>query len=185
MFCDNHVIITCWLKKKDKKIHVVEPLIFFFFWKRTVQSISKNSLQTPSLDTMSTATLSSIQSMLNYLQNGRSSFIFHKPTCAYEPPYNLLQKFVPLLQAVFTFLFYPYFLAKSSLQSPLRLPSSVPLQLFTSQQTPKIFFPTSTIYPMQTASRYQGARQSWEDQHYFNLSLLPQSMDTDNRAHKH
>ena len=156
-----------------------------FFFERTVQSISKNSLQTPSLDIMSTATLSSIQSMLNYLQNGRSSFIFHKPTCAYEPPYNLLQKFVPLLQAVFTFLFYPYFLAKSSLLSPLRLPSSVPLQLFTSQQTPKIFFPTSTIYPMQTASRYQGARQSWEDQHYFNLSLLPQSMDTDNRAHKH
>ena len=178
MFCDNHVIITYWLKKRDKKIHVVEPLIFF-------ENVLFSQSQKISLDIMSTATLSSIQSMLNYLQNGRSSFIFHKPTCAYDPPYNLLQKFVPLLQTVFTFLFYPYFLAKSSLQSPLRLPSSVPLQLFTSQQTPKIFFPTSTIYPMQTASRYQGARQFWEDQHYFSRSLLPQSMDTDSRAHKH
>ena len=66
---------------------------------------------------------------------------FHNPTCAYNQPYNLYnQKSVPLLQTIFNFLIHPYLFAKSSLQSPLRLPSSITQQLFTSQQsTPKIF----------------------------------------------
>ena len=36
---------------------------------------------------------------------------------------------------------------------------------------------------MQTASREQETRMSCDDQHCCNLSLLPQSMDGDNRAH--
>ena len=48
LFCDSHVIITYWVKKKNKKIHVFEILIF---WKRTIiLSISINSLQMPSSD---------------------------------------------------------------------------------------------------------------------------------------
>ena len=44
----NHVIITYSMKKRDKKIHGFEMLIF---WKCTViLSISRNYLQIPSLD---------------------------------------------------------------------------------------------------------------------------------------
>ena len=45
-------------------------------------------------------------------------------------------------------------------------------------------FPTSTISPFQVASRDQGAGES-EDLHFFNLSILLQSMDSENRAHNH
>ena len=38
---------------------------------------------------------------------------------------------------------------------------------------------------MQTASWDLEARESCEHQHYINLSLLPQSMNSDNRAPKH
>ena len=42
------------------------------------------------------------------------------------------------------------------------------------------YFPTSTILPIQTASRDQGVRESFDDWHCFNLSLL-QGMDSENR----
>ena len=77
--------------------------------------------------------------MLNSLQNGRCSFIFPNPTYAYNHRYNLHQIFVPLPQTLFTFLFHSYLFAKSSLQSPLRLPSSITKQLFISHQSkPKV-----------------------------------------------
>ena len=44
---------------------------------------------------------------------------------------------------------------------------------------------TSGIYPTQVASKDQGARESYDDWHCFNLSFLSQSMDCDNMAHNH
>ena len=64
----------------------------------------------------------------------------HSPTCAYNHLYNLHQNSVSLLEAIFTFLFHPYLFAKSSLQSPLRLPSSIPQQLFDPKKSALIFF---------------------------------------------
>ena len=71
------------------------------------------------------------------------AFSFNNPTCAYNHPRNLDQKSVPPLQLIFTSLFRPYLFIKSSLQSPLTLPSSIPQQFFTS-----LFFRTAipTIY---------------------------------------
>ena len=57
---------------------------------------------------------------------------FHNPTCAYNHPYNFHQKSVTPLQLFFTYLFVPYLLIKSSLQSPLKLSFSKPQQFFTS-----------------------------------------------------
>ena len=45
-------------------------------------------------------------------------------------------------------------------------------------------FPTSTISPFQVASRDQGAGKS-EGLYFFDLSILLQSMDSENRAHDH
>ena len=80
-------------------------------------------------------------------------FHFENPTCACNHPYNLHQKSVTPLQLVFTYLFRPYFLIKSSLQSPLTLSFSIPQQFFTSRVLrtviPTIYiksiFPTSAI----------------------------------------
>ena len=44
------------------------------------------------------------------------------------------------------------------------------------------YFP-SNILPIQAASRDQGVMEYCENWHCFNLSLLPQSMDSDSRAH--
>ena len=57
---------------------------------------------------------------------------FHYPTCAYNHPFNLHQKIVSPLQLIFTSLFHPYLFTKSSSQSPLTLPSSIPQQFFIS-----------------------------------------------------
>ena len=46
----------------------------------------------------------------------------HNPTWWCNHPYNFHQKSIPLFQTIFTFLFSTYLFAKSSLQSPLRLP---------------------------------------------------------------
>ena len=46
-------------------------------------------------------------------------------------------------------------------------------------------FPYLSHLAISTASREQGARESCEDWHCFNISLLPQSMDSDSRAHNH
>ena len=60
---------------------------------------------------------------------------FHKSNCAYNHPYNLHQKSFLLLQSIFTSLFHPYVFTKSSLQSPLTLPSSIPQQFCTTIPT--------------------------------------------------
>ena len=83
---------------------------------------------------------------------------FRNSSCAYNQWWNLQQKPVLLKQSIFTSLFYPYLFTKSSLQSPLTFPSSIPQQFFTSfflrTTTPtsytKNIFPTSTILPIQT-----------------------------------
>ena len=47
LFCFDDVLITCWLKKKYKKVFGV---LIFFFENVPLLSISRNSFQTPSLD---------------------------------------------------------------------------------------------------------------------------------------
>ena len=96
-------------------------------------------------------------------QNGRCSFIF-TTILVHTNPYNLQQKFVPLLQSVFTSLFHPYLLTKSSLQIPLTLSSSISQQFSPpyfrvkpSQQTsPKIF---SLRHPCSQFRLPQGTRE--------------------------
>ena len=116
---------------------------------------------------------------------------FHKPSCGYNQRCNPYQKTVPLLQSVSTSLFHPYLFTKSSLQSSLTLCSYITQQFFTSLSLrttiPTIYtkniFPTSKIFPIQAAWSDQGAREYCEDWHCFNLSILPQSMDSDSRAY--
>ena len=61
--------------------------------------------------------------------------------------------------------------------------------LFSRRTIPRIYTknisPISAIKPIQATSRDQGTREFYEDWHKFNLSLLPQSKDSDNRAHNH
>ena len=53
---------------------------------------------------------------------------FHSPDYAYNHLYNLHQKSVSLLESIFISLFFPYLFTKSSLQSSLTFPSSIPQQ---------------------------------------------------------
>ena len=106
--------------------------------------------------------------------------------------YNLHQKTVPLLQSIFTSLFHRYLFTKSSLQTPLTLSFSIPRQFFTSffcvqpsQNLHQQYFPTSILLPIQAELKHQGPREPCEDWHNFNLSLLPQSMDSNNRVKNH
>ena len=95
---------------------------------------------------------------------------FHIPTCAYNHPYNLRQKYFPLLHSISNFIIYPYFFAKPSLQSPITLSPSILQHFFTSlflcRNTPTIYikksFPVSIIQPIQAASMEQRARESCE-----------------------
>ena len=61
--------------------------------------------------------------------------------------------------------------------------------LFSRRTIPRIYTknisPISAIKPIQATSRDQGTREFYEDWHKFNLSRLPQSKDSDNRAHNH
>ena len=105
-----------------------------------------------SLTTRSTATLSSLQSTLNSLQNGRCSFIFRAlflqtttPTFSTKNPFLYFSKFSPP--------YSPLLVTNSSLQSPRTLPSSIPHQFLTflvlHTNIPTIktknVFPTSAI----------------------------------------
>ena len=114
---------------------------------------------------------------------------FHNGTCAYNQCCNIQQKTVLLLQSIFTSLFHSYLFTKSSLQSPLTLPSSIAQQFFTSlflcATIPTIYtknvFSLSTTSSIQAAPRDQWARKSFEDWNCFNLSLLSQSLNSENR----
>ena len=122
--------------------------------------------------TWSAATLSSIQSMLNSTQNGRCSFIFtillvHTTTSTISTKNLFLyfSQFSPPYSS------YTCQFTKSSLQPLLTLPSSIPEQfltsLFSSTTIPTIYtkniFPTSSIQPIQAASKDQGAGEFCED----------------------
>ena len=83
---------------------------------------------------------------------------FHNPTCAYNQRYNLHEKSVLLLPSIFTSLFHPYLFTKSSLQSLLTLPFSIPQQFFTSlflRRTMSTIY-TKNIFPTSTNPREQG-----------------------------
>ena len=118
---------------------------------------------------------------------------FHNGTCAHNQCCNIQQKTVLLLQSIFNSLFHSYLFTKSSLQSPLTLPSSIAQQFFTSlflcTTIPTIYtknvFSMSTTSSIQAASRDQWARESFEEWYCFNLSLLSQSMNSESRAHNH
>ena len=62
---------------------------------------------------------------------------FHNFTCVNNQCFNLQWK--SILQSIFISLFHPYLFTKSSLQSPLTLPSSISQQFYTS------FFVCTTI----------------------------------------
>ena len=95
--------------------------------------------------TRSTATLYSIQSMLNSLENGRCSFIFT----------SLVVHTTPIISTKNAFLYFSQF--------------SSPYSTLTCSQN----------HP------YKPTRESSEDWHSFNLSLIPQNVDCDNSAHNH
>ena len=114
------------------------------------------------------------------------SFLYIQPTLQY-PPKNSSSTSVNFYIPNPPLLFH-----KIILTTPLlTLPASISQQFFTSlflcTTIPttyiKNIFPTSTILPIQAASRDQGARESCEEWNCFNLFLLLQSMDSDNRAH--
>ena len=95
---------------------------------------------------------------------------------------------------IFTSLFCPYLSIKTSLQSPLTLPSSIPLQFFTSlflcAAIPKIYLKNISLSQQFSQFRLrQGANEKGSrvrtDAVLVSLSLLPQSIDRDNRAHNH
>ena len=116
---------------------------------------------------------------------------FDHLTCPYNHPCNLHQKSVSLLQSVFTSLSHSFLFTKSSIQSPLTLPFSISQQFsppqFCSQppQKPEIFSLPQSFIQFKLHHRYQGARESCDDQHCLDLSLLPQSMDSDNEVYDH
>ena len=116
---------------------------------------------------------------------------FHNLSCGYNQRCNLYQEPVPLLQSIFTSLTHPYLFKNSSFQCPLTLPSYITQQLFTSlflrtiipTICTKKFFPTSNIFPIQTASSDQAVTEYCEKWHCFNLFLLPRTMDSDSSGH--
>ena len=73
----------------------------------------------------STTTLSSVQSMLDSLQNGRCSFIF-TTLLAHVTSRTISTKIYFSTSVNFHLLFQLYLFTKSSLQSPLTLNSSIP-----------------------------------------------------------
>ena len=127
-------------------------------------------------DSLRAASLSESDNMVNSNSNFNKKYAefptkwqvlvyFHNPTCACSQRYNLDQNIAPLLQSILTSLFHPYLLTKSSLQSPLTLPSSIPQQFFTflflhktiSRIYTKNIFPT--ISTIQAVSRDHEARE--------------------------
>ena len=151
-----------------------------------IKKLSLRAASLSNLDNTVTMTLSSIKSILSSLQNGKCSFIFSTLLVHTITTKISTKKSVGLVQSIFASLFHIYFFTKSCLQSPLNLASSIPHQFFTSiflgTTIPTIYtkniFATSAVYPTKALSRDQGAQESCEDWHCFNLSLLPQSMKT-------
>ena len=131
-------------------------------------------------------TLSSIESMLNSLQNGGSSFIF--TTLLVYTTTSAISTKSPLLQSTFTSLFHAYLLAKSSLRFPTNIPflytSAVfHLPIFCVQPSQQS---TSTIFSLlQPISKFRLHQSTKELSSLVRNDLLPQRMESDNRAHNH
>ena len=96
---------------------------------------------------------------------------FHNPSCGYNQRCNLYQETVPVIQSILASLFHHYLFTKSSLKSPLTLPSYINQKFFSNLflrttipiiYTKNIFF-TSKIMSIQVASRYQEVREYCED----------------------
>ena len=122
--------------------------------------------------------------MLNYLQNGRCALILIT---------SLAHTTTPAISTKNPFLYFSQFFlfTKSSIQSPLTLPFSIPQQFSPPQccsqpsQKPEISSLPQSFIQFKLHHRYQGARESCDDQHCLDLSLLPQSMDSDNEVYDH
>ena len=117
-------------------------------------------------ESLSTTSHSSLDNMVNNSSNFNTNYVefskkwqvllhFHNPFCEYNERCNFYQETV-LLQSIFTFLFHPYLFTKSSLQSPLTLPSYTTQQFFTflflHTTIPTIYtkniFPSSNMLPI-------------------------------------
>ena len=116
-------------------------------------------------------------------------FQFRNLTCKYNHPCNLHQKSVPPLQLIFTALFSPYLFIKLSLESPLTLPSSIPQQFFTSlflrTAIPKIYIKSISLFTRFRLRRGANEKGSRVRTDTVLISLFPQNIDRDNRAHNH
>ena len=105
-------------------------------------------------------------------------------------PYNLRQISFLLLHSSFISLFRLYFLTKSLLQSTLIRHSSIPQHFSppyfcvrpSQQSTPKMFSVTQPFNEFRLRKR---TKELCSVLRILNLSLPPQSMDSDNRAHNH
>ena len=146
-------------------------------------SVRVASLSTLDNTVNSYKVLSSIQSILYSLNNGRCPS-FLQPYLCLQPSLQSPPKIHSFTSDSFQLPIPPLLVCKIILTIPTKT-----LFLYTSAtfhlQTvyTKNIFSASTIQPMQTASREQETRMSCDDQHCCNLFLLPQSMDGDNRAH--
>ena len=101
-----------------------------------------------------------------------------------QPPLKLPSKIPSSTSDNFHFPIPPLLVRKIILTIPTKTPFFYTLATFHFPTIYiKTFCPASAIQPMQASPKDQGAREPCEDQHCFNLSLLSQSLDSDNRAH--
>ena len=115
---------------------------------------------------------------------------FSQPYLCIKPPLQSLPKIRSSTPVNFHLPIPPFLVQKIiltiSTNAPFLYTSSIFAYLFLRKTIPTIYtkniFPTLVIYPIQTASRDHGAKESCKDWHCFNLSFLPQSIDSDSRA---
>ena len=121
-----------------------------------------------------------------YKTVGPLSFLYIQSTLQY-PPKNSSSTSVSFCIPIPLLLFHKIILTTPLLTLSVSISQQFFTSLFLCTTIPTIciknIFPTSTILPIQAASRDQGARESCEEWNCFNLFLLLQSMDSDNRAH--
>ena len=121
-----------------------------------------------------------------YKMVGPLSFLYIQSTLQY-PPKNSSSTSVSFCIPIPLLLFHKIILTTPLLTLSVSISQQFFTSLFLCTTIPTIciknIFPTSTILPIQAASRDQVARDSCEEWNCFNLFLLLQSMDSDNRAH--
>ena len=107
--CDKHWIFQTACKGRSIKFIIIFIQISqYLIWvKHTIKNLSlQKPLPFQSQTTQSTITQSSIQSVLNSLQNDRYFFISYHSTCSFNHSNNPHQQFVPLYQPIFTSIFH-------------------------------------------------------------------------------